>query len=534
MKKYKISLIFAAATALMLSVGCDKNSGSDDRETDDSSITLSEESLIAGPEGGAFSVKVTSSEDWRVSGLCDWVELGSESGHSGSELSVKVDPNETADVREATFKVFAGSAVKTLKITSNPALMLELSSADSVFVGADATQITVSLVSNMPELETEISDEAKDWISRGETTEAFGKKLITFNIARSNVFKARDGMIRIGASDVSDASAEVPIIVNIRQAQRDTAFVNGGDGRIIKDLAAYDIPVELKSNVDFSYNLPSWLVEKSKTETPAGEDGLKTINIVLHCDAASGSRGATIQFYTRKGYYDTVVYGSVYIKQQNPNPVWATIPDPQLRNMLSNAGWIIAEDGSEKAELAGPGIEGTELAIGSTSSWGSVSLSSLAGLEAFPKLATLTLNRVRISDIDLSACTHLTSVTLNACQNFSTVKLGDSPVDNLKLVTGNYDYITVSSVTFSGSQVKNIDLSANSYYLSYEDLESIDVSACPALKSLNAKREAKSWYGDPSAAPNFKKIFVSADQKAAYDAGTLTITKFDSVELEVK
>lgn len=517
------------AAALLFAAGCDDDSSDDRQDGSNSSISLSEESITAGPEGGVFSVKVTSSEDWRVSGLCDWVELSAESGQSGAELSVKVDSNTTADTREAIFKVFAGSAVKSLKVTSNPDFIIELESDDSVSVGADATQISVSLNSNIQTLQATFSDGADEWITQGETAEAFGKKIVAFNIARSKVFKFREGIITIGGEGV-----DTTVSVKVHQAQRDTAFVTSGTS-IIKDLAAYDIPIEIKSNVDFNYDLPSWLTETSKTESEVGEDGLKTITITLHCDATSGSRGATIQFYKRISYWNTQVYGSVFIKQQNPNPIWAIIPDAQLRQSLNDAEWILAEEGSEKAEILANGLEGTDLTIGGSSSWSSIDMTSLAGLEYFPNLTTLTVKYTNISTVDISACTGITSLTLTACQQTTEIILGDNPVETLSAPSNGYEAIRNTSITVTGSKVKNIDLSGTSYYISYyEKLQWMDVSGCPALESLNAKRVAESYWGDDDPSPDFTTIYVSEAQKAAYDAGTLTITKVDAVEVKVR
>ena len=36
--------------------------------------------IAVGPDGGEFQVNVTSSEDWRVSGISDWVTVSAESG----------------------------------------------------------------------------------------------------------------------------------------------------------------------------------------------------------------------------------------------------------------------------------------------------------------------------------------------------------------------------------------------------------------------------------------------------------------------
>ena len=126
MKKY-ITLFAAAALVL---AGCGEKE--QPQLVDDSSVDLSELTITAGPEGGEFSVNVTSSEPWRVSGLCDWVTLAAESGNSGQPLRLTVAPNPGEKVRTARFKVFAGSAVKALEVTSNPTFVINLDGEDTM------------------------------------------------------------------------------------------------------------------------------------------------------------------------------------------------------------------------------------------------------------------------------------------------------------------------------------------------------------------------------------------------------------------
>ena len=64
--------------------------------------SLTDGQILAGPEGGGFQINVTSSEDWRVSGLADWVTLSAESGKSGQPLTFTVLPNEDTKSRTAT------------------------------------------------------------------------------------------------------------------------------------------------------------------------------------------------------------------------------------------------------------------------------------------------------------------------------------------------------------------------------------------------------------------------------------------------
>lgn len=520
MKKYMI--LFAAAAFAVVACG----EKVDPVATDNSSVEISETTIVAGPEGGDYTINVTSSEPWRVSGLCDWVTLSAESGQSGQPLKLTVSPNDGDEVKTAVFKVFAGSAVKALTVTLNPNFVIELAGEESFSVAADATSFTVALHSNVEDFNIQ----TPEWITVGDIQEAFGKTLVGFNVQRSTEFKAREGKVSISADNV-EGKADV----TVTQAQRDTAFVEG-EQRIIKGLEALDLTVRLRSNITVQYDLPSWLDEVSSEEGDKDESGLSTRTVRLHADACLGSRAATVEFYrqVQDGWYTRKqVYGSVYVKQQNPNPIFATIKDAALKEALQNAGWILSEPGKDEAEILEAGLTGTDLTL-EGQGWYSLNVDEISGLGAFPALESLTINNATTKILDLSDCRKLSRVSISECGNFEQISLGDAPVESLTIPTGTYDYWSTTSLTVSGSQLKSLDISANIYtwYLSsYESLTALDVTGCPALTSLNCLR--KGSYGN-AVSEKFKSLYVTADQKAAYEAGSLSITKGDPTVLIVK
>ena len=142
---------------------------------------------------------------------------------------------------------FAGSAVKALTVTSNPSFVIKLVGDEAVSIASDATHFTVSVKSNVEDFHIQ----TPDWIVAGDVQEALGKKFFSFDAMRSSEFKARQGQIVISA----DAVAE-PIQVDVTQAQRDTAFVEG-EKSIVKGLEAMDLTLKIRSNIDVTYSLPS-------------------------------------------------------------------------------------------------------------------------------------------------------------------------------------------------------------------------------------------------------------------------------------
>jgi len=518
MKKY-ILMIAVAAFAF---ASCREK---DDPEVvDNSSIELSSYLIEAGPDGGSYNISVNSSDSWRVSGLCDWVSFASEEGSKDESLVVNVDANETMDERTAEFKVFTGSAVKTLKVISSPTYGIVLSSEDSIRVSSDENTFTVTLVSNVTDFQYEMSNNGQNWITPVSVEEAFGKKIIKFSVDRSFEFKERNSVITLSGEGVTQQGQ-----FTLWQDQRDTAFVVG-ENRIIKDLQAYDIPLVIKSNIDFKYDLPSWLTEVSKTTSEADDSGLSTTNLTVHCDACGGSRLVNLDFYqnVQSGYYTNKnVYGTVMIKQQNPNPTFVTIKDADLRSNLNDKEWIL-DDGTEKAEVLEAGMTGTSLTIGSDSRWGSsVTIQDISGLGGFPCLTSVTLQYMHAYNVDFSDCTNLTSVTCNTLYNLETINFGDNKITSFSI--GDQTYIkTSTTLTVKGTYLEDLDLTANTYYVSwYEALQAIDVTGCPALKTLKAKRSYNSWgyeYKSP-----YTTIYMTSAQQSSVE-----VTKSDDVSIVVK
>lgn len=469
--------------------------------------------IVAGPEGGSFQVNVTSSGDWRVSGLSEWVTLSTESGKSGQPLTFTVLPYEGDKARTVTYKVFSADAVEAVTITQNPLYTISLVSEETVNLNSDANHIAVSLISNVEDLEVDFGG-AEDWISMTAVSDAFGKKIVEFDVVRSSEFKERTAVVTLGAAATDDV-----VTVTVNQAQRDTAFVVG-EQKIVKGLEALSLDLVIKSNVDVTYSLPTWLSQTVTATTEKDETGLQSKSITLTADACGGSRSATISFRSSN---QTV--GSVLIKQQNPNPIFADIPDENLRYYLESKGWIIPEDGI-KCELVEAGISGTSLVIGDENPnfYGSDPIKSIEGLESFPNLEKLTLGNIQVAKVDVSSFPKLNELKLINLMDVTEINTGSRPITDVTNVAGTYAYTTVKEIVIKGEKIQNIDFSAGGYYLWYEEIESIDVTGCPELVTLNVYR-CNMWDEESS----LKYVYMTAEQKES-----VTVTKRDKVELVVK
>lgn len=469
--------------------------------------------ILAGPEGGEYTVNVTSSGEWRVSGLADWVTLSSEKGKSGQAVKFTVLPNEDTKSRTTVFKVFCADAVQAVTIIQSPTYVATLVSEETVTLNSDANQVAVKLISNIEELDIDFGG-AEEWIKLNEVADAFGKKIILFDVLRSQEFKSRSAVLTLGGAGINN-----PVTVTVNQAQRDTAFVVG-EQRIIKDLQAISLDLEIKSNVDVTFSVPSWMTRTDGTATEMDATGLKSQKVNLSAAACGGSRSANISF---KSGSKTV--GSVFIKQQNPNPVFATIPDANLRYLLESKGMIIDEGG--QCELLEPGISATSLVIGGTNpdTYSVDPIASIEGLESFPNLESLTVGNVKVGKVDVSNYPKLNELVLINLNFLAEINTGNKPITHLKNIPGMYTYIEIPHIVIKGQNIVDIDYSViDNYYVDYEyNLESIDVTGCPKLETLNVKRTNS--YGDSA----LRYIYMTAAQ-----AASVSVTKLDKVEIVVK
>lgn len=421
------------------------------------------------------------------------------------------------------FKLFAANAVAPIEFVLNPEYLISLA-GESVFTpNADRNDVVVPVFSNVTDFQIDYGG-AESWISLDKVDEVYGKKLLHFSVAHSKEIKARTAHLTIGGTGV-----KTPAEVDFQQAQRDTVFVDG-EQSLIRDLSPQDLTIVIKANVRYTYSLPSWIskVSSEKSEIdPATNLSVETLKI--HMDACGGSRVSNVKFWAGRKEV-----GFMYIKQQNPNPTFAEIKGTQLKKDLENADWILEDPTTGKSEVLEAGMTGTELTIGGNSTKTFTEYDEVGGLGAFPALKKINMNNMYTTRFDLSDCSAITTVNAS---NFDAeyMDFGSLDLKDLKIYAtrGNYYYGRYKDVVIKGSKIENLDAFVDSKYIPNNDqMVSLDVTGCPALKSLKTKRMYDSWSGGNSS--TFKTVYVTAAQKAAIDAGTLTVDKLDSTEITVK
>ena len=518
MKKY---ILVLASASLMFS-----SCGEESKESlDTSAVSLSTNEIVSGSEGGNFDVTVTSSEDWRISGISDWVSTDKTGGKSGEKVTFKVEPSSSMVSDSVYFKIFAGSAVQKVKVKIAAGQVISLESDDKVELSSDANAIVVKLKTNIENLEYDFTDGGADWISFDQRSDAFGFTTLRFNVKRSKSFTSRTSDIVLKGLNGKD------IKINVTQAQRDTILCD--NPAIVKGLDADNaIKLVLRSNVtpfiDFE---SSWLTKVSETPGSKAADGLTDYTYVFSAPESKGSRVAVLNCH--KDNADGIIMRQFSIKQQNPHPILVNITDANLRKELSKQGWILTSGESTECEVVDAGLTSTTLTLSGEYYYG-LQATVIDGLGGFPELTELILDKSRtVRTIDLTGCNKLKTVLAKTYSMLENVIFADSPVETFSLGDPSDSGLDSKSLTISGSKIKSIDVTCNSWMIAYgyEKCESLDVSGCPALTTLKAKREASSYNG---AQCTMKTIYVSAAQKAAIEAGTITVEKSDLSSYVVK
>ena len=514
MKKI-LSLSIAAA---LVFAAC----GEEEIQIDNSSVSLSAETVVAAPEGGIYDIVVTSDSDWRVSGFCEWARPLAESGKSGETLKIEVDPSNSREILTTEFKVFSGSAVKTVEVRSNPSFILDLLTENEVEFSSAEASLSIKLDTNVPEIEPAFSGTGSEWVEFAGRQEVFGKTMLSFNVKANETYVGRETELTLSGEGKSAS-------VKISQAQLD-AIITDTPKVVHTGLDASSVTFDVRANVDFEFELPSWLTLESREAGTKGEDGLTTHTITLSFGENAASRVADLNFVS-----GGKIFLQVTVKQQNPNAVLFNITDMVLRQELVKKGWILASDSSTECELLEPGMTGTSLEI-STSSWSKLNVKVIDGLDNFPALETLTLKKLNVETLNLDKCVKLKTLTVSELNSLKEVVLGNCPVTVFSTYLGgrySYDYFEAPSLTISSENLTEVNVSSESYYISYYDnCTEIDVAGCPKLAILKAKRETTDWYGDVIC--HLEKLYISKDQKAAFDAGTLTLEKSEKAELVVR
>lgn len=467
--------MFVVLSAIILLNSCSDND--DEANITNAEISLSSEIIQMTKDGGSETITVTSSGDWQLSGLADWVHPSATSGKDGDVVTFTIDPTSSDKVQSTTFKFFTGSSVAPLKIEIQPAYVLELKSSDNMALSKDEQTFNIELNTNIAEPDIQYSDGGEEWITFEKSMNFINVNTLIFKANSNTTYKDRTSNVII-----SSPLASTPITVKVSQAQTDALIVQ--DTQLSYDLKERSITFTLQYNVDYTISVTKgndWITKGAVSAPQTNSDGLSSVNVTLHLGKAGSSRVGTVHIEGKDGS----VSQNITISQKDPNAKYISIPDDGLRTLLNDKGWILSLSANENLVLES-GLKGTEFV---NSSW-DIYIADLTGIEYFPNLTKLGLGSCRdMERLDISGLHKVKELTFSDTGRCSEYNLGDNPIS--KISTGQWTIIDVSSLKFIANKVETMDLSTNRYWSSSDQVTSIDVSECPALKTLNVKRSDK-------------------------------------------
>lgn len=462
--------IFAALSAIVLVSSCSDNDDGTTGKGNAETITLSSDILQVTKDGGTETITVTSSGDWKLSGLADWVHPSATSGKNGDVVTFTIDPNIDKDIKTTTFKFFTGAAVAPLTIESAPDYQLELLSDAEISVSKDEKSFLVQLNTNIANLDIESN---VDWLTFDKRTDFAGKTNLTFAIT-GNAYKNRLAEVSIGSKLSSN-----PVIIKVTQKQVDAVIPE--QSSFVYDLTAREFSFKVRYNVDYSVSVGNnnWISYEGATDGETGDDGLTTAILTFKLAEATANRGGSI---TINGAGST----TVTVVQKDPNTNVIDFPDPQLFAWLLRNNWILST-GTNQGIVTELGLKQTQFRQTSYS----IELSDLTGLENFPNLTSVNLGYCRtMPKMDISGLHKVNYLKISYPTKCEEFNLGDNPLTTFE-AGGSYSHFEVQTVKVISSEVESINLNLYSSYADDDYVTTIDVSECPKLTTLKAVRSEK-------------------------------------------
>lgn len=442
----------------------------------ESSLDLSTETVEAGSEGGVYEVTVTSAEKWSVSGSSEWCTLSPTEGKSGDKITVTVLANDTEKVRTAEFKVTSGTVKKTLTVISTPVYYMILSdpaSGEKAFDSAGG-KFNVVLHTNISAEDISCSIDGGDgWVSaRQSVTTSSG---VTYEVSVSS----NEGYVSRSSSLTFSAEGAEQVAVTISQAQNNYVKVTDpASGEYALSTDAADISIIVRTNLYslLSVTKPEWITSEGEPELVSQDNGLSDYRYRFNVTPSSGSRTGNILFKYEQ------FEASVKVTQTSDDAASAVIPDQTFRKYLYDKGYIISAD-NEQVELTADGEAATSFDF---SSYTYNKITSLEGIEAFANLTEINLSNCNsIPVVDISGLHKVSSLLMGNCGYTETIALGDNPVSTFSY--GWYTDVYVQTVVISGTALESLDVT--NAYPSFGDVWSVlDVTGCPALKSISSQR----------------------------------------------
>ena len=463
-------------SALLMLGSCSDDDNSGNEGPAYARISLSAEKLQAPKEGGQVSVTVTSDADWRLAGVCDWAHPSITEGKSGDAVTFTIDENTTGGDQSTTFKFFTGASVAPLVIESVQGYSLGLLSDDAMEVTRDGGRVTITLSSNISDLSVDFGDGGEEWLSFESQNTFADKQIVALNVAANENYVPRSATVT-----VSSPLVEESVTVTIDQARTDFFEVTQDemeDNMLLLDKSAQTVQLTVLTNMDFTAEVTEggdWLTVTQQPDGVAGDDGRTTY--VLNCvlGATEDARAGVIKFKVTGA--STV---NVSIVQKDENEKVARISD-SFAGELVELGWITPV--GDYYLVLEKGLQATVFDM-THDSW--IQIEDLEGIENFPNLETLKFScYYYMKTLDISGLHKVKTLSFTNAIYVSLFNFGDNPITSFELLPAlSNGASSADDLTFISEKLEYLNCNQRVNWWAYT--QSIDVSGCPALKTLVA------------------------------------------------
>lgn len=468
----KILVIFISTVLFV----CCENEDVIDNAVEKQNIILSTQTLEFDKNGNVTDgllnkVIVDASSEWRLVGDTSWCKPYIVRGKNDA-ISFEPDIYSDKKERSVVFDFICGDAATKLTVIQYPEEFAEFVDStgikDSYEIPSSGGSIMIRLNSNLSSNDCELSN---DWISLARPSDnPSGLQWTLFNVNPNSSFDIRKGSITMFKE------TDIETVFNVKQA----AFI----GLTTYDPISYDldanggsVTIKIRGNVDFDFSIDkldtSWLSCKVVKEESLSETVIeKTYEISYTSKESTYSRRGIVKIKPTSGKIDGI---NIVITQKNPNPILFDVPDNYFANMLINKGYILSTN--ERYELTDAGSLLTSFMTNDEN------IKSMEGIENFVNLEELSIWYGSFKHLDVSKLTKLKELGIRYTP-LENLILGDIAIEELELpdVYNSYTRPRIYPESFSISSTKLITLDFDGGIR--ENLKWIDVSGCPALKTL--------------------------------------------------
>lgn len=435
-------------------------------------------------------ITITSTDEWILSGkTTTWCTPSVKSGNNGDVVVFTVEPNISEDDRELVYDFICNNKSARLVVKQNRTLASEIGRTEYSFTKDGGTMSVFLKGETLPSLN--FSDDTDSWVTVKAPSQPTpdGYRWWPFEVKANDTYFDRDGQI------IFNKDKDDEMRVNIEQT-RTYALLPVTDKTVpiqVADITEDYIYVDMKSNIDeYSFvrgNGITWLSLDSVEELDGHDLPAKRFKIKV--DEALGFRQGTFSIYANE---PIVVSHTFTVNQNNLTPDLIDIKTVVFRNWLEQYRdeYVIKHGDLYELTDAGVKLKSVPLAGQRLTSLPSTLCEDVAN--HFHYITTFAVPQNFLTEIDISSLDQIEEVVCYG-NAVSILKLGNNPVKSIDFKTthmhldngGMGPPAYSASFTVSGKYLESINID-DSNYGTYDTLRDIDISECPALKTLSCRR----------------------------------------------